>query len=162
MRKDNHGFTMIEVLVVIAILVILTTGISLGLNSVVGGNVNKATKTIDAQMKKLRFTTLSREDNYSLFIYKRGGSNYYKIAPTSTEVNKLKDGVKLGKKGMEVQYVAENGITNTVGVDNKYIKITYNRSDGTFNCNYTKIEFVAGAKNKQIILVNATGRHFIR
>ncbi|WP_455716469.1 type II secretion system protein [Anaerosporobacter sp.] len=161
MRKDNHGFTMIEVLVVIAILVILTTGISLGLNSVVSANVNKATKTIDAQMKKLRFTTLSREDNYSLFIYKKGGTNYYEIAPSSTAVNKLKDGTKLGKKEMKIQYVAD-GIMQTVGDDNKYIKITYNRSDGTFNCNYTKIEFIAGGKNKQILLVNATGRHFIR
>jgi prepilin-type N-terminal cleavage/methylation domain-containing protein len=164
MRKDNHGFTVIEVLVVIAIIVILTTGIALGLNSVTSANVNKATKTVDAQMKKLRFTTLSKEENYSLYIYKKGSFYYCEIAPTNTSYTNLKSGVKLGKKGMEVQYSEVGNDSFKTVNGSKYIEIAYNRSNGTFknNENYTKIKFEAGAKSKVIILANSTGRHFIR
>lgn len=162
MRKDNHGFTVVEVLVVIAILVILTTSIGMSITSVASANVNSVTKTVDAQMKKLRFTTLSKEGDYSLFIYKRGKINYYEIAPTGTELTSLDKGIKLGKSGLKVQYsVIGNDSMQTVS-DSVYIEIAYNRSNGTFKKNYNKIQFVAGEKTKKIILVASTGRHFIR
>lgn len=162
MRKDNHGFTVIEVLVVIAILVILTTSLGISITSVSRANVNSVTKTVDAQMKKLRFTTLSKENDYSLFIYKRGRNNYYEIAPTNTELTNLDKGIKLGKSGLKIQYsVVGNDTLKTVG-GSDYIEIAYNRSNGTFKKDYNKIQFASGEKTKKIILVTSTGRHFIR
>lgn len=163
MRKDNHGFTMIEVIVVVTIIAILTIGITLGLNSVARTDLNKVTRTVDAQMKKLRITTLSKEGDYSLYIYKKGNSYYYEIAPSKTKLTNLKAGVKLGKSGMEVQYsIVGNDEFDTVS-GTEYIEIAYNRSNGTFanNNTYNKIQFVAGGKNMEIIIANSTGRHFI-
>ncbi|WP_167955243.1 pilus assembly FimT family protein [Anaerosporobacter faecicola] len=164
MKKENQGFTVIELLIVFAIVGILMLGVTMSFSSLMKSNVNQVSKTIDGEMKKLRIVTLSKDKAYSLFIYKRGSYYYYQFAADDTPYNELVDGNKLGRKDLEIQYRIKGSEDFKCLEGSDFVRIAYNASNGKYSNDrvYDQIRFVSNSRQKQIVIANVTGRHFIR
>ena len=67
-QLNNHGFSLLELLVVMAIIVIVSTITAVGLNVLAEGNAKKANKTMYSKISELRTTTMSKSGEWYMVI----------------------------------------------------------------------------------------------
>ena len=160
-KKNQKGFSLIEMLVVVAIISILA-GVSL---RIVGylrvANAEKTVQTIEKACTKLQATSMSKASKPFLYIYMNDGEYYYVFSATdcnSYDASVMKkDGDPIGK-GIKITREASGTMNEVTGA--VFIKIAYKR-DGTFdtaktNCDAIKIE--AGNSTERLKLVKETGK----
>ena len=76
--KDNRtkGFSMIELIIVIAIIGIMTAMATLGFGYIQSGNVRAAANSIVADLSQMKYDAMSKQDKPFMYIYKVGGKYY--------------------------------------------------------------------------------------
>ena len=74
--KRNEGFSLVELIVVIAILAILSTTAIVGIGMIGGWRMNQCTSLLDSGLKETRMDALSREAAYLTISCDTSG-NYY-------------------------------------------------------------------------------------
>ena len=93
-KKNNGGFSLVELIVVIAISVVLIGAATISIRSVMGVEVKQCSRNIESIINKTRVTTMGK-DSAVLEIYKDAsdGAYYYKTVsythltlPTKLEV----------------------------------------------------------------------------
>lgn len=75
MKTDNRGVTLIEVIVVIAIMMVLTATSVSAMSYLARGNVKKAAKTVYSFITQSRTDSMAKSGKWSLTI-KKDGNNY--------------------------------------------------------------------------------------
>lgn len=83
LQQNNTGFSLVELVVVIAIMAILTGVISVGLSSLMGKQAQKCSKTIESSLNNIRIQTMARRSVTARL--KKDGDNY--VLVTATRVN---------------------------------------------------------------------------
>lgn len=137
-KLNNCGFTLVELIVVIAIMTIMVGGAIIGISVLASGNARKATNTLNSCLNELRTNTMSMQGEWKAKIYEEEGS--YKVDVLKTVTNA--DGSttttdvlskKLGSK-INIKYIdgAQAGGTTTVVDENTSIYITYVTGSGKF------------------------------
>lgn len=173
MNNKNKGFSLIEIIVVIAILAIVTgaaVGVISGTHSY---RIKKITQSTDEMIGKTRTYTMTKAGSYELVI-KKSGSDYVAIIynndnGTVKEVEKK----NLGKFGSVYIKDPSNVIRNIDG--NYELHISFKKGDGSFNKIYTQtasggskkdmgnvISFTYKGYSKDIMLSRLTGKHSIK
>jgi prepilin-type N-terminal cleavage/methylation domain-containing protein len=159
MRRKNNGFSLIELIVVIAILAIVSTGLVSAFFSVSGWQLKQTAITIDNGLKKTRVLALSRDDKAVSFeLYKKDNDRYYMKAGGENET-------EIASAETAIQYVTESGVTVTID-QTKVLTLYFDRSSGAFQSisingidTYCKqITVTKGDKTKTITLVPVTGK----
>lgn len=173
MKKNNKGMSLVEIIIVIAIVGILAVAsISLAGN-IKYANTQKAVESIEDKLDNLQVTTMSKATKQYLYIYRVGGNYYAKVSSTATtdRSNALFDdkGTKLSNSAMTIYYDSHTGAGKVmVGSDN-FIRICYNRAGAfyyqgsgstTLGTNCDKI-YVNGSREYAITLVEETGKHYV-
>lgn len=79
MRKDNRGFTLVEILVVLAIMTIGVTTAFVGIRYLNNTNANKAAATIDSTLKQLRVDSMAQSTAYRCEIVRESQATKMKI-----------------------------------------------------------------------------------
>ena len=74
--KNNKGFSLVEMLVVMAILAILTGGAVASISIVNNANVNKAASALDSAFSKARTNGMAKGSGYHLKLSMEGNSLY--------------------------------------------------------------------------------------
>ena len=73
MRKDHRGLSMIELIIVLAVLAILSTG-AIGIYRSLGfANTKKAAVYIDNLLTRARLDTMSKKDRPYIYLYQIDG-----------------------------------------------------------------------------------------
>lgn len=172
-KKKNRGFSLIEIIVTIAIMAVITAG-AVSIYSLINSSKLKsmAGKVNDA-ISDVRSDTLTKEGVYGLLMRydntdKCCTISFYKDGNVSNPYKKI----SLGKSGR--YYVKDKSgnkcyldRTDTNGLD-----IEFNKSDGSFSLinatasgtaidmdNYIYVEY--SGKVKKIKLIKLTGKHYI-
>ena len=173
MKKNNKGMSLVEIIIVIAIVGILAVASFSMAGNIKYANTQKTVESIEDKLDNLQITTMSKATKQYLYIYRVGGSYYAKVSSTATSNRNdaLFDdqGTKLSNSALTISYKPHVGDSKVlVGSDN-FIRICYNRAGAfyypgsgstTLGTNCDKI-YVNGSREYVITLVEETGKHYV-
>lgn len=168
MRSDK-GFSLIELIVVIAILSIVSAAAVMGYRSLSPWQVSKCISGIDSSLDKAKVTALSKSDA-EFSIYKNSEGYHIKIITAggnTEEENKLISG-----PAVTVSYTATDGSNTVIGEgEENALKLKFDRSSGAFkpigtdstdkSIYCTTIVAKLKSTSKTITLYYATGKHTV-
>lgn len=174
MRKDNKGFSLIELLVAIAIMAIVTGIATLSYNVVRKADVKKSAQVLDSMLTSVRTNNLSQASKSYLYIYLDSSDEcfYYKISNTlTTNPGGLSDeAVYLCADSITLKCKFSDSTSRTVQTGNT-VAFTFDKSTGAlimyynattpYSSTLTGIEFSRGSKTSKITIASETGKHFI-
>ncbi len=126
MRKNNKGVSLIEIVVVIAIISILMATLSLSANLVFRNNAKEAANDVYAMISRVKTATLSGEIDPYLQIVKEGNDFYGYIYTKGIDGNSIKNEKEFLGKNFEITFEKSSGNTFTVGTDECIIKFDKN------------------------------------
>ena len=136
--KKNQGFTLVEMVITVAIFSILLGVVSPSLNSVLGFRVQCATNSIASALDKTRREAMSRLVGEMKLEYRSDGyyiTYYLDRGKESEMTSKIRndDSEKIAPAGTRISYTDSTGHTYNLweGEKNSLI-LTYNRATGGF------------------------------
>ena len=165
--KDNRtkGFSMIELIIVIAIIGIMTAMATLGFGYIQSGNVRAAANSIVADLSQMKYDAMSKQDKQFMYIYKVGGK-YYSYCSASEVTNPssvltASNGTSLCNSNCKITY--DGGIELAPG---NYITIAYKKSGGlSSKSSFTRdisditVSKADGSGKYVITIYKETGKH---
>ncbi len=169
--KDNRGYSLVEILIVIAILAVASLIGIMGWGAVWSSNVSSCANDLKSAVGKTRITTMGK-DEAILRIYKDASDDaYYKEETTYDLAGNVvvERPEKIGKSLLTLTYTMETPAgTNTFTIDGvNELRITFDRSSGAQRevtpgagrCTEINVNF--GSRNSRVVLVPATGKVYI-
>lgn len=127
MKKNNQGFSLVELIVVIALMAILVGGVISYVGTYGSTKVKNCAKEIESHFSETKVCAMSKSQAY-MIIYANDTGVYVKSVQGSNSETE-----KIGEKGLKVSYRNErNGTTyTTVGTTEAAgLKIEFDRASG--------------------------------
>ena len=160
-KKNNGGFSLVELIVVIAISVVLIGAATISIRSVMGVEVKQCARNIESIINKTRVTTMGK-DSVVLEIYKEpsDGAYYYKTTINGT----VSETSKIGKSRIDVYYSINDDNSNEKQLNvSDSIVLQFDRSSGAqkadSNGNYcSRIRVQKNSTEKVITIYKETGK----
>ena len=116
-KKNNGGFSLVELIVVIAISVVLIGAATISIRSVMGVEVKQCARNIESIINKTRVKIYKASD----------GAYYYKMTINGTE----SDPSKIGKSRIEVYYSMNDDYSGKTQLNvSDSIELQFDRSSG--------------------------------
>lgn len=159
-RLRDHGITLVEIIIVIAIVGILASTAVMMIGHLHYADTQKVVKTLDSTLDQLQVKAISKSGNYYLYIYRLTNGYYVKILPDNLSAF---DGTLLDGDGTKLSNttikICQNG---TELAENSFMKIAYTKQ-ATFDTTNTTVQtiLIDGVPKYSIQLVYDTGKHFV-
>lgn len=145
-QLDNKGFSLLELLIVMAIIVVVSVATTVSLSVISKGNAKKVNKNLYSTLSSLKTTTMSKTGDWYMEVKKSGNQyeiNTYSVTEvkdadgkvTGTETT-LEESYKCSSSRISIAYKTnlKSDDTDTIKIDdNNSIKISFSRSDGSCN-----------------------------
>lgn len=163
--SNNEGFSLVEILVTILILVILVAVTTFQLSTTKYADAERCSRNIEQKMSQLRLSVMSSKMQEYLIIYQAADKNYYMaVVDNKDKVCEAIDGEKIGNSKIHITGTTSSGSIDVSYADNKRIVITFHRSSGAFITIggelYQTIDIVTEGVKFRIYLVKETGKHY--
>ena len=159
--KNDKGFTLLEIIVMFAMLVVLSSCVVLYMGHLRDVNVKHAAKQVDMSLDKLQVRTMSKAQTPYLYIYKLDDGCYMKVLNkeiTSFDYSEFDNtGTRLGSSSIKI-YKERSGIKEEIS-GTKFVTLNYNKS-AQFNTDISSVIFKRDSEYK-IKLIKDTGRHIM-
>ena len=156
MKTNSHkGMSLVELVIVIAIIAILSVGGVLAFNKLHFANTENAMQEIVSALDKLQVDSMSKSNPEYLYIYKSDNSYYWKRFPDEVSDSNVLDenGRKIGSDSIAITM---DGVNLD---DTHWICIRYDRS-GAYG-DKTNVSKIGISGNYTIQLVKASGKHIV-
>jgi len=171
--KDNRGFSLVEMVIVVAIIAVLSSATIAGLGYIWGTNVRSCANELKTAIGKTQITTMGKTET-TLHIYKDATSgDYYKqeyIVNGLSAAPSSEDPQKIGSGLVDVQFrTFPSGTLISLSGGNS-LDIQFDRSSGAQKkmtagagageyCDQIIVSF--GSRKANVVLVPATGKVYI-
>lgn len=157
MRQDQKGFSLVELIVVIAIMAIVTTVGLTSFSLVTGQQVKSCTANIEGYIGQTRMQALSRDSGSLMLEVLDNGV----FATLSSGEN-----VKVGSSGITISYSSDDGSEVTLG-EGDTLSLSFDRSSGAFSplaetgAYCTEIRVQGSGRLMRIVLIPRTGKFYV-
>jgi len=175
-QRNNKGFSLVELVIVIAIMAVLTGLISLGVGSITGSKVTKCAQNMESVIEKVRVSSMGKSA-VVLTISKGADGAYYAKQETVSKKTTTVDGgsddtvsssieERIGDSSVNVAVAMSSDAdgTYTQLADNNKIVLQFDRASGALktdaNGKYVKCIYIYNARQtrvKKILLYQETG-----
>ena len=163
-KLNNSGFSLIEVIVVIAIIAIMTVGATAGFGFLDLASSSKCAAKIDTGLSKLKSKNMSMTSSMYMHLYSYDDEYYVLFNGSSAfspNGSNYTDGERIGNEKLKIYFDDQDLAVRSC------VSIGVRRKDGAFTNTLTPtstIKIVREADNSTahtVTLVTATGKHFI-
>ncbi len=157
MTKNNRGYSLIELIVVIAILMIVAGGTILGVGVLSGKPADQCASSLNMAFSSHRVSAKGKAYDASktyLIVKKESDDCIY----TEESIDGNKTTLKICSKGVDLSYV-QGGVTKTLSPGNS-IKFTFDRATGAFKVgdDISLITIKKASREYNLTLYNLTGK----
>lgn len=173
--RTNKGFSLIEIILVIAIMAIFAGGTIASMSYISNGNTKKCVKAIDNTLGQLRLNNMSKEKKSYLYLYQTGSRYYLMVSDNNLLTTMAGGGLdtggsEIGGSGITISYRKKGEAADTALTEGQFLLISFKRSSGAFESNpadpllpqyYERIT-VEGSSDQVIHMVEETGKHYIQ
>lgn len=166
--KNQKGVSLVELLIVVALMGILAGSAVALMNHVHYANTKKTIESIDTALDKQQSMAMSKSNDEYLYIYHLSDGYYMKLVPEcidALDTTKLDtNGTKIAGNGTEIRINSSTGslVDGDTIIRIKYKKVgvfdTGTDSSGAIKTNASSI-VVSGTGTYTITLVAETGKH---
>lgn len=169
-KKNNSGFSLLELVVIVLIVAIVATLAIMSLSAMMRANTTKAAKELSAMLEKTRMMTMSQVNNsVALHLYRDGKGQYCAdIRPYSTTsgtASEESDPVVLSKGSLGFSAREASPAAAAAAVDATGIDIVFSKRTGTCVANSSGKTYdavvISGAKTSTVYIVSNTGRSYV-
>lgn len=164
--RNEAGVTLIEIIIVLAIIGILASASVLLIGHLHYADTERVINNIDTSMNELQIKNISKAEQSYLYIYHLSDGYYMRILSddlSGFDSSKLNgDGTKLSNNTIEIYGTDAGGSRVAIKGTANYIKVSYTKS-GSFDSSKTNVKEIAieGTPQQTLTLVFDTGKHFI-
>lgn len=184
--KNNNGFSLIELIVTIAIMAVVLGGSVSVFHWINTSRLETMAKNINYMLSDVRSDTLAKSGKYRMKLYANGDMVYaveQKENGTDASGNPKWDDIEkkeVGKYG-SVYVMDATGVKREINstTSGSYVIVSYNKSDGSYNeinvyentdtlgatpkgINSNEICTEYGDRNRKIKMIKQTGKHSIK
>ena len=128
MKRNNNGFSLIELIVTICVMAVVTSVGLLSFGLVSGRRVISCAEEISGYIGKTRVEALSR-DNAELEIWVAADGVYVNLSLGAT----AGQDTKVGKTNIAVKYKTSTGAEVTL-TETQRLSLSFDRGSGAFEC----------------------------
>ena len=160
--RNEKGFTLIELIIVISILAIISSGIFYLVTTISYMDPFKAATILNHTMEKVRIESMSKTEKSYLYIYNKDDVIYFKVSSNhdaSMAGLDVESGTKLGK-GIDVYYKEVDGVETKLE-DDKTFCLYFEKSSGAFASDIEYIKCTSRGKQATLFCIKETGRRVI-
>ena len=164
MKNNNKGYTLIEIIIVIAILAVVTSAATVSFRLIYNTRVTTSARTVQSIAKTARLNNMTKQKLKYIHLLKKDGLNYMYIDENLT-TDMTKGDQQLGSTDMAIVYGPSDG--TMIGLaNNKAITIYFDRSGRCFTYNMSgaplpdidTLEFTNGTRTSTINISRITGK----
>lgn len=163
MKKKNGGYSLVEIIIVIAIMSILTGGLVYSVNMVFGANAKTCANDLRGAIAQNKINAMGKSEA-KVEIY-RDASNqciYAKQWVWSNGAWEDKGAEKISNARVYVAFVPEGGTAVELNPGDS-VEICFDRSSGSFKANdagiiYSEILVEGGRRSFTVVLTRLTGK----
>ena len=153
--KERDGFSLMEMIIVIAILGMITGGIAVTYNMVRSADVKGMAYDIDSSLTNLKSKNMGSNKQLFMHLYKQSG-NYFIDYTEEESYTPSGEGESVGESGISLKY---DGKELT---DGEVITIGIQKKDAAFSVGPEEIEVYDNNVNDYMVyLVKDTGKHYV-
>lgn len=156
LKKSKDGFSLVELIIVIAIMAVLTGLTALGIGFMSAGDSRGVASEIDSCLSELKSQAMAKNKPVYMHLYQHDGRYFVEYAET--------DSITPNGKGEDIGNGAVSVVTSD-GVDvtgNTVVTFAIRKKDGAFTMGPASITVSADNGSKYIVyLVKDTGKHFV-
>lgn len=172
-RGDRRGMSLVEIIIVIAIIGILA-GVSVSLyGQIRHANTQKVVEEVETELKRQRLSSMTKAGKSYLYLYGLGDGYYMKTSTAKKESFDTgfftTDGTKICGKNAKIYKDSVGTSTEITEANGNFIRICYKKS-GVFDYNQpsgeekntnTETVIIEGSSVYQIRLVEETGKYYV-
>lgn len=165
-QNRKKGFSMIELILVVAIMGLLTALSSISLEYIQTGNIKSAAKEVDSTLTKLKIDTMRQDEKPYMYIYQAGDGYYmYCTANAFDPATNKNVGTKIANTSIKITGCDTAGNETVLGASG-CIKVAFKKGSGAFSSDTSietiRIERSNGKGSKyEVKLVLETGKHSV-
>ncbi|MBD5506548.1 MAG: prepilin-type N-terminal cleavage/methylation domain-containing protein [Lachnospiraceae bacterium] len=161
--KDNRGYSLVELIIVIALIALIISTVFYSLIMVFSANAKSCANDIQRAIADCKVTTMGRSSAY-MELYRDTDQHVYTrmYVRDSSGTYVPSEPQEVGSSRVYVAYTPKGGVETELTAGNK-IEIRFDRANGGFTKDgsgniYEKLHVVGGSKNYEIVLTELTGK----
>lgn len=162
---DNNGYSLVELIIVIAIIALIISTVFYSVIMVFGANAKSCANNIQRAIADCKVTSMGKASAY-MELYRDSDQNVYTrmyVMDSGSGAYVPSDPQKVGTSRVYVAYTPKSGSETELTAGTK-IEIRFNRASGGFAKDavsgdiYEKLHVRAGSKKYEIVLTELTGK----